>query len=229
LEPKICGRLDQNDIPRLIGDFAWADEVFNRSQAEGRFNVSPGSVRPVMHVVDGALFVDDLFWGYRSAWAEASGKAPIASNTRMEKIQNAYWKPLLRKGRVIVPADGWYEWTGEKPHKQPWHIHRVDRAPLYLAGLASLDSTHQYKGANGFTLVTADAQGGMIDIHDRRPLVLTAEDALVWLDPDMPAEGAVEYLRSAALGQDAFAWYMVDRAVGNVRNQGQHLAEPLPT
>lgn len=181
-----------------------------------------------MHVAADGLFVDDLFWGYRSAWAEASGKAPIASNTRIEKVLNAYWKPLLKKGRIIVPADGWYEWTGEKPNKQPWHIHRHGSQPLYIAGLASFDSSHEHKGANGFTLVTADSEGGMIDIHDRRPLVLTAEDALVWLDPDMPAEEAAHFLRSSALGQEAFDWYMVDRSLGNVRNQGAHLAAPLP-
>lgn len=129
----MCGRLDQNDINRLIQNFAWAEETFNRSQAEGKFNVAPGTYRPVMHVDEGQLFVDDIHWGYRSAWAEASGKIPMAINTRLEKIANRYWKPLLKKGRAIIGASGWYEWTGEKGQKQPWHIHRKDGEPLYLA------------------------------------------------------------------------------------------------
>lgn len=102
----MCGRLDQSDIPRLLADFAWADEIFIRSEAESSFNVAPGTYRPVLHTVDGAMFAEDMHWGYRSAWAEASGKIPMAINTRLEKITNNYWLPLLKCGQVIVPANG---------------------------------------------------------------------------------------------------------------------------
>jgi putative SOS response-associated peptidase YedK len=220
----MCGRLDQNDIDRLIQNFGWADDLFNRSQAEDKYNVCPGTYRPVLHVDEGALFVDDLHWGYRSTWAESSGQIPMAINTRLEKITNRYWKPLLKRGRAIVPADGWYEWTGEKGNKQPWHIHRKDRAPLYLAALAHFGPPSEIKTANGFTIVTADAQGGMIDASDRRPVVLTAADAALWIDPGLMPEHAEMLLRSMALDADAFDWHMVDRAVGNVRRQSPPLA-----
>jgi putative SOS response-associated peptidase YedK len=81
--------------------------------------------------------------------------------------------------------------------------------------------------ANGFTIVTADAEGGMVDIRDRRPVVLTAADAALWLDPDLPAEQAEHLLRSVAVGPDAFDCFQVDRAVGNVRNQGPQLATSI--
>jgi putative SOS response-associated peptidase YedK len=223
----LCGRLDQNDIPRLIEKFEREKDVFNRSQAEGKFNVSPGSFRPVLHAEGNDLFIDDLHWGYRSSWAETSGKIPVAINTRLEKISNRYWKPLLKKGRAIVPAAGWYEWTGEKGKKQPWHIHRGDREPLYLAALAHFGPDTEIKSLNGFTIVTADAQGGMVDVHDRRPVVLTAEDAAFWLDPTVEAEQAEQFVRSVALGPESFEWYMVDRAVGNVKNQGAQLVLPI--
>ena len=223
----MCGRLDQNQINRLIQNFEWAEETFNRSQAAGKYNVSPGSHRPVMHIEDDSLFVDDLHWGYRSAWAEASGKIPMAINTRLEKITNRYWKPLLKKGRAIVPAAGWYEWTGEKGKKQPWHIHRSDGEPLYLAALANFAPDTNVKTSNGFTIVTADAQGGMVDVHDRRPVVLTAGDAAFWLDPAMDAEQAEQFVRSVSLGPELFDWYIVDRAVGNVKNEGPELAIPI--
>ena len=223
----MCGRLDQNDIHRLIRNFAWADAAFNRSQAESKFNVCPGTNRPVLHVQDGELFVDDLHWGYKSKWAESSGKLPMAVNTRLENINNRYWKPLLKKGRAIVPANGWYEWTGAKGQKQPWHIHRKDGSPLYLAALASFMPESDIKTLHAFTIITADAQGGVIDGQDRRPLVLSAQDAAVWLDPDLPPEQAEMLVRSVALESDAFDWHPVDRALGNVMRQGCAVAEPI--
>jgi putative SOS response-associated peptidase YedK len=221
----MCGRLDQNDIPRLLADFAWADEIFIRSEAQSSYNVSPGTYRPVLHVDGDALFVEDMHWGYRSSWAEASGKIPVAINTRLESIRNRYWSGLLKRGRAIVPAAGWYEWTGEKGSKQPWHVHRGDGAPIYMAALANVAPNNEFKSSNGYTIITADAAGGIVDVHDRRPVVLSAEDAALWLD--LPAEQAEQLLRSVALGAAAFDWHMVDRAVGNVRNQGPQLAAPL--
>jgi len=184
----MCGRIDQNDLPRLLAGYAWADPLFNRSHAEGSYNVAPGTWRPVLHAHTGAdanvdsdadagtLYVDDMFWGYQASWAEASGKIPVAINTRLEKITNRYWSGFLKRGRAIVPANGWYEWTGEKGAKQPWHIHRGDGAPIYMAALAKFGpeqaphsaannesdhaSTRNANPAHGFTIVTANAQGG---------------------------------------------------------------------
>jgi putative SOS response-associated peptidase YedK len=222
----MCGRLDQNDINRLILNFDWAAEVFNRSQAEDKVNAAPGTYRPLLRIDGGALFVDDVHWGYRSAWAEGSGKVPMAINTRLDKILNRYWKPLLKTGRAIVPAQGWYEWTGEKGAKQPWHIHRADEAPIFLAALAG-SGDGEAKTAKGFTIVTAAADGGLLDVHDRRPVVLDAGDAAIWMNPDLQPDEASHILNNLALPADAFAWHMVDKAIGNVRNQDRRLSEPL--
>lgn len=228
----MCGRLDQNKINRLIQNFAWAEEVFNRSTAEDRVNTGPGTFRPLFYVSGtdtdsaGALNIDDVHWGYRSAWAEASGKIPMAINTRLDKILNSYWKPLLKTGRAIVPARGWYEWTGEKGDKQPWHIHRADEAPLYLAALVG-NSDEPSQTANGFTIVTAAAEEGLLDVHDRRPVVLEAADAAMWMRPELDPVEAQHLLQHLSLPPEAFTWHKVDRALGNVRNQEPRLADPL--
>ncbi|WUR14703.1 SOS response-associated peptidase family protein [[Empedobacter] haloabium] len=170
------------------------------------------------------LVIDDVHWGYQPCWAK--GKIPVAINTRREKITGEYWAGLLKVGCVIVPADGWYEWTGDNGEKQPWHIHRGDGGALYFAGLAGATRPDdEHKPAEGFTIVTDDAQGGMVDVHDRRPIVFTAEDAKVWLDPETSPEHAEQLAREAALGPEQFEWFRVNRAVGNIRNQGPKLVE----
>ncbi|NYS35236.1 SOS response-associated peptidase family protein, partial [Streptococcus danieliae] len=104
----MCGRFDQNDTARVLASsFGWTDAVFD-SEAEPHLNVSPGTYRPVLHIQDGQRRVDDVYWGYRPAWAAhavpAPGKKkiPVAINARLEKLAGAYWKPLLRAGRGIV-------------------------------------------------------------------------------------------------------------------------------
>jgi putative SOS response-associated peptidase YedK len=58
-------------------------------------------------------------------------------------------------------------------------------------------------------------------------VVLTAEDAAFWLDPALDPEQAEQFVRSVAMGPESFDWYMVDKAVGNVKNQGASLVLPV--
>ncbi|MOA49716.1 putative SOS response-associated peptidase YedK [compost metagenome] len=72
-------------------------------------------------------------------------------------------------------------------------------------------------------IITADAAGGMLDIHDRRPVVFRAELVREWLDPATPVERAEQMLLFEGEGSEVFEWYKVGKAVGNVRNQGASL------
>jgi len=80
---------------------------------------------------------------------------------------------------------------------------------------------------DGFVIITADSDQGMVDIHDRRPVVLSAEHARGWVDPDTSALRAEELARECCREVGNFVWYPVGREVGNVRNQGAELIDPL--
>jgi len=83
------------------------------------------------------------------------------------------------------------------------------------------------RDGDGFVIITADSDQGMVDIHDRRPVVLEADLAREWVEPDLPLKRAEEIVRDLALPVEAFEWFAVDRAVGNVRNEGPSLIEPI--
>ena len=221
----MCGRFDQSQTARHYAQaFGWLDAVYD-SAAAPTTNAAPGTYRPVLHMQDGEHRVDDVFWSYRPRWAE--GKIPIAINARLEKLGGSYWSRLLKTGRGIVPAEGWYEWTGEKGHKQPWHIHRKDHAPLFLLALANFGPFDNNRAEAGFVLVTDDACGGMLDIHDRRPVVLAKEDAALWLSPSLTPQQALELARHAAVPGDAFAWHKVSKKLNNAAATGPQIAAPI--
>jgi putative SOS response-associated peptidase YedK len=221
----MCGRFDQSQTARYYASImGWADAIYD-SQATPAWNVSPGTYRPVMHIQDGERRIDDVFWSYRAKWAE--GKVPICINARMEKLTNRYWARLLKHGRAVVAAEGWYEWTGEKGRKQPWHIHRKDGQPLFMLALANFGSFEENRAEAGFVLVTDDAAQGMLDIHDRKPVVLDAKDADIWLDPDLPPEQALQLARASALPSEAFEWHKVSPEMNRAGNDGPRVALPL--
>ena len=76
-------------------------------------------------------------------------------------------------------------------------------------------------------IITADAQGGMVDIHDRRPVVLSPDLAQEWLDPATSKERTEQMALHQGEPGDVFEWFKVNIAVSNVRNQGPELIKPI--
>ena len=95
--------------------------------------------------------------------------------------------------------------------------------------MAAIGSTPFERGdeAEGFLIVTAAADQGLVDIHDRRPLVLTPEAAREWLRQDVGGKEAEEIIADGSLSADYFTWHPVSRAVGNAKNQGPELIEAI--
>lgn len=190
-----------------------------------RYNVAPRSqVMTIRRDLDGLRF-EPLLWGYAPFWAK--GKRPPPINARLETVATSrFFRNVWQTGRCVVPADGWYEWVAdpaEPKRKQPYYIHRRDGEPLYFACIGQFPRNDGQPGEeDGFVIITADSEGGMVDIHDRRPVVLSPESAAEWLNPDMEA-GQAERVLLASEPVGLFSWHKVAKEVGNVRNEGPGL------
>jgi putative SOS response-associated peptidase YedK len=96
-----------------------------------------------------------------------------------------------------------------------------------MVALANFGPFEENRAEAGYVIVTDDAAGGMLDIHDRRPVVLSAEDAKLWLDPDLSPQQAIELARHAAVPPEAFEWHKVSTAVNRVGSDGPQITLPL--
>lgn len=230
----MCGRFAQYRAPvdyldrlapagALPGDFD--------PEPLGRFNLAPSTLALLLHASPEGLRARKVRWGWKPAWA--TDKAASMINAKSETVAHSrYWRSLWSATRAVVPADGWYEWMKDPDHpkrKQPYLIRRKDAAPLFIAALAQIGQDGEpERDTDGFVLITAAADAGLLDIHDRRPLVLTPEIAREWLDPDLEPRRAEQILREHNTPSDQFEWFAVNRAVSNARNEGPELIEPLP-
>ena len=226
----MCGRITQYrkaqdymealDLPALISEHA--------ADRHPSYNTPPGTTPWLIHAFDRSRpMIDTVRWGYRPNWAAEKG-IPLSINARIEKAATGrYFRHMWLHGRVLVPADGWYEWTGKAGHKQPWYIRRKTDEPLFLAAITNVRADRENPEGSGFVIVTAAADSGMVDIHDRRPVVLAPQDARLWLDPDLPAEQAEQLARSMAAPAEEFTWYAVSTEVNRVGNSSPHLIEPI--
>ncbi|CZX70335.1 Gifsy-2 prophage protein [Enterobacter hormaechei] len=136
------------------------------------------------------------------------------------------FKPLWQQGRAICFADGWFEWKKDGDKKQPYFIHRADNQPIFMAAIGSTPFERNDE-AEGFLIVTSAADKGMVDIHDRRPLVLSPEAAREWMRQNIGALEAEKIATEGAVPAENFIWHTVSRSVGNVNQQGLKLILPI--
>jgi putative SOS response-associated peptidase YedK len=125
---------------------------------------------------------------------------------------------------------GWYEWVKDETdpkRKQPYFIQPREGSACFFAAIGKYPADGEQRDGDGFVIITADSKGGMVDIHDRRPIVLTPELAREWIDPDTTLHRAEQLLLRQGRPSDDFEWFKVGKAVGNVRNQGPELIEPV--
>lgn len=200
---------------------AWSLEKQRWRTVAGALHVAPTTSVAMFLMDDEGLRADLVRWGWRPHWA-TDRAAPI--NARVEKVAHGAFFRAIWPHRAITPIDGWYEWVNEGgPKKQPYYIRRRDESPSLCASIG------QFAGGehDGFVIITADAQGGMVDVHDRRPVVLSPELAREWVDPATSKEQAEQLALNLGEQPEVFEWYRVSMAVGNVRNQGPDLILPL--
>lgn len=228
----MCGRFEQSGTRRYYARALGTDtsnDVEWLGDHAGSYNIAPGRCPWVIMLHKGGLAFVGMTWGYRTPQEAAEKRKPWI-NARVEKaLTGRYFRHMFREGRVIIPAGGWYEWTVEGGKKQPWYITRKANEPILMAGLTNYRMYAQQTVDVGFVIVTEDSEAGMVDIHDRRPVVLEPEDALRWLDPETPVEEAAHLAQAKSLPTQDFTWWKVDRAVNRAdpSNNGKHLLVPI--
>jgi putative SOS response-associated peptidase YedK len=228
----MCGRFEQSRTRRYYAAALRADTSVDKDwlgDHVGRYNVYPGLAPWMLMLHNGKLQFIGMTWGYRTPKEVAEKRKPWI-NARIEKAMTGqYFRHMFREGRVIVPGGGWLEWSVENGKKQPWYITRKTGEPIFMAGITNYKLYAQQEVETGFVIVTQDCEGGMVDIHDRRPVVLEPKDAWRWMDPETPVGEAAHIAQSRSLPTEEFTWWKVDRAVNRAdpNNNGKHLLAPI--
>ncbi|HWK25353.1 MAG TPA: SOS response-associated peptidase [Solirubrobacter sp.] len=177
----MCGRYTLSTVDG--SDIAQRFSLVEPPAAEtlGRFNVCPTEAIAVVHEPQRA---DAVRWGLRPF--RNSGFAPI--NVRAETAGTRF-KFLMKGGRCLVLADGWYEWLKQERKggpRLPFRYTVDGGAPFAFAGL--------YDGTGAAILTTA-ANAVCAPVHDRMPVVLEGPEAeAAWLSGDVGVDEALEFL-----------------------------------
>lgn len=146
-----------------------------------RRNIAPGED---ILVFDGTRLVA-MRWGIIPV-----GRVNARGRPVMETIINARSETVFEKSafegvrRAVVPADGWYEWTGEKRRKQAWRIRPADGGLLYFAAITDVWRAPGGQEVKQVATVTCEPSGDVRDIHHRMGVLLAHADVENWIHGD---------------------------------------------
>lgn len=140
---------------------------------EPRDDIWPTETAPVLRLAPGGVELVPLRWGFAPRPApDGRPKAGPIINYRSEGRR-------FGRGRCLVPASHFYEFTGRRSPKSKWRFTRTGRDWFCFAGL--------WRPAEGdvsaaFTLLTTAPGPDVAPLHDRQMVVLDPADWLPWLD-----------------------------------------------
>lgn len=174
---------------------------------EPQDDVRPTDRAPIFRAYDGGVEMVQARWGLVPVWHRGALKdwKMATFNARAETVATSRtFREAYAKRRALVPADGWYEWTGPKGEKQRWRFTRKDGRELFFAGLWERCRTDDHGEVESFTIVTQPAGAPLNAWHDRAPVVLDPDAVALWLDLERDA--------SDLLGPESVDLFQVEKA-----------------
>ena len=190
-----------------------------------RFNIAPTQLHPIVLADREEFTAQPARWGLVNSWAKDARRAARQINARSETVaeSRAYARPFKLQ-RCLVPADGWYEWSGPKHQRQPHWIHRADREPFVFAGLYDVWHPDPDRPAMTFTILTKASTDSLASIHSRMPVVLPPDRLEAWLDSGNQDNESVLPLLDFP-PDDAFIAEPVSARVNSVKHDDPSLLE----
>lgn len=129
---------------------------------EPRDSIRPTDPAPVIFGASDGAELRQLRWGFVQP-----GRPPVI-NFRSENRR-------FPSGRCLIPADGFYEFTGSKYPKSKWLFTPSDGSELFcIAGLVRDDR---------FTMLTTEPCADVAPYHNRQIVILPKDRWAAWLGP----------------------------------------------
>jgi putative SOS response-associated peptidase YedK len=202
----MCGRYSIGFDAEAIQDRFLTD---NEAGFEATYNAAPQQELPVITRSD-TNHLELATWGLQPSWAGDDHDGFI--NARVETAdEKPSFEAAWEQNRCLVPASGFYEWSGESGGKTPYYF-QTDEDLFSFAGLWTTTS----KGKITYTILTRPANDDVKDVHERMPVILKDIEEGSWLLNQLTKEQL--FSERPPLTSNA-----VTKAVNHPENDGEFL------
>ena len=177
----MCSRYSLTSPPEAVRAYFGNRDTPN---FPARYNIAPTqAVAVVRHDREGQRQFRLMRWGLLPSFVKDLKQFPTLINARSEDVlDKPSFRQAMRYRRCLVPADGFYEWTGPKGKRRPFLLR--PHAPQLIAFAGIYERWRDAEGAeiDSVAILTCPANRTVGTLHDRMPVVLPVEHFEAWLD-----------------------------------------------
>jgi putative SOS response-associated peptidase YedK len=221
----MCSRYSLTSPPEAVRAYFAYRETPN---FPARYNIAPTQAVPVV-CLDGEnkRSFRLMRWGLLPHFVKDLKQFPTLINARAEGVATkpAFRTAIVRR-RCLIPADGFYEWTGPKARRRPFLLRPRGGGLIAFAGL--WESWRDREGGKIDTdvILTCAANATVTPLHDRMPVVLPPHAFEAWLDSTATElDAALALLQPAP--DDLLEAVEIHPKINDSRREEPGIQEPL--
>ncbi|MBQ6439530.1 MAG: SOS response-associated peptidase family protein [Mogibacterium sp.] len=179
----MCCRYYYEDFEIELRELMKAEMVVKLSELPSletaRRDIFPSQSAVVIHgtgrgngVKDSVVGVSEMVWGFSNPVRKG-----LIINARAETAREKItFTDSIARRRCVIPASGFYEWDS---HKAKFRFTPKGGGLLLLAGFY-----REEQGIPRYTILTTEANGSMIKVHDRMPVMIGRDEIRPWIEDD---------------------------------------------
>lgn len=191
------------------------------------YNIAPSSEILAVRGTNSGNELAWLRWGLVPSWAKDPGHSGRMINARSESVhEKPAFRQAVRYRRCIIPARGFYEWTGKGGKKQPYYFRMKDGNMMCFAGIWDQWLNRHGELLETCAILTVTANSLVRTIHDRMPAILSSDHYRFWLDRTIVDSGMLQSLFTP-YPAEKMELYPVSPLVNNPRNDSVECIAPL--
>ena len=241
----MCGRYTITTDPRALMDAFGVIEAETSVDVANRYNIAPSepppkgeSTRerrmtrvPTIRLNGNRRVMRSAVWPLIPVWARGIVPRYATANARCETMAKlpAYRHAWASDRRCLVRASSFFEWqaVAGSRRKQPWLVYLADCRPMAFAGLWEYSYAEDGERIESCTIVTAQANALMAEIHNTRkrmPVVLESRS-----EQDAWLAGTKEEALAVAepLADGLLDAHRISTRINNPTARGLELLDPL--
>jgi len=218
----MCGRFTLATPPEILAALFGLDSA---DWNDPRYNIAPQVKIVTVRGSRGSHKAQSLRWGA----VNPRGSRPLI-NARSETVATSpLFAPAFATSRVLVPADGFFEWTKSGARRIGRYFQQAGGKPFAFAGIAVNPPATTSPAEPAAVILTTKATESVREYHDRMPLIVASDQFDRWLDPTRNLKDATEVIAHGAHTQ--WTSHPVGPSVNSVRNdtpENTRRADPTP-
>lgn len=186
-----------------------------------RYNIAPSQNVLAITQSESLRDISSFVWGLIPSWSKEP-KGFI--NARAESLEDRpSFSESFQERRCLIPADGFYEWKRAGKTKQPYYFQLEDESAFAFAGIWD-EWRKDGVSIASCAIVTTTPNELLATIHDRMPVMLTAEAQEAWLQDAARAElrGLLKPFPAARMKS-----HPVSQKVNSALTEDPSLVEPV--